>query len=178
MVREEFRVELVKESLTFSAAHFITFDGNICERLHGHNWRVRAEVTGPLDENHYVVDFIRLRDALMQIVGELDHRVLLPADHALIQVEQKGDEVEARFQQRRWIFPQEDCRILPVANTTAEQLARWIAQQLIDRKLFPAARYLEVGVDENQGQWGICRVDLLQRKQPDETDESGSITGG
>ena len=49
---ESYCVRLEKEYLVFSAAHFITFNGNICERLHGHNYRVRAEVHGPLDENH------------------------------------------------------------------------------------------------------------------------------
>ncbi len=53
-----YRVSLEKEQLVFSAAHFITFAGNICERLHGHNYRVKCEVHGALDENEYVVDFI------------------------------------------------------------------------------------------------------------------------
>ncbi len=57
-----FRVELQKEQLVFSAAHFITFAGDICECLHGHNYGVRAEVVGPLDENRYVIDFIAFRD--------------------------------------------------------------------------------------------------------------------
>ena len=55
---ETYHVRLTKEHLIFSAAHFITFNGNICERLHGHNYRVFAEIYGPLDENQYVIDFI------------------------------------------------------------------------------------------------------------------------
>src|SRR5215212_1007494 len=61
---EYYSVRLDKEYLVFSAAHFITFNGNTCERLHGHNYRVRAEIHGPLDVNHYVIDFIALRDSL------------------------------------------------------------------------------------------------------------------
>jgi 6-pyruvoyl-tetrahydropterin synthase len=68
-------VRVTKDHLVFSAAHFITFNGNVCERLHGHNWRTAVEVAGPLDENNYVFDFIALRDALAAIVGELDHNV-------------------------------------------------------------------------------------------------------
>ena len=64
---ETYHVRLIKEHLIFSAAHFITFNGNICERLHGHNYRVFAEVYGSLDENHYVIDFIALRDTLKEI---------------------------------------------------------------------------------------------------------------
>jgi len=35
-----YRVRLDKEQHVFSAAHFITFNGDVCERLHGHNYRV------------------------------------------------------------------------------------------------------------------------------------------
>ena len=63
-----FGVRVMKDTLVFSAAHFITFNGNICERLHGHNWRVEAAIEGELDENFYVFDFIALRDCLQALV--------------------------------------------------------------------------------------------------------------
>src|SRR5207302_4745124 len=92
-MHDNYRVRVTKDHLVFSAAHFITFNGNVCERLHGHNWRVAAEVAGPLDENYYVFDFIALRDALQRIVGELDHRMLLPLRHRAIRVEEREAEV-------------------------------------------------------------------------------------
>ncbi len=67
---EIYRVRLDKEYHVFSAGHFITFAGDLCERLHGHNYRVAVEVEGPLDENHYVIDFLVLRDALKTITDE------------------------------------------------------------------------------------------------------------
>lgn len=154
---ETFRVRLQKESLIFSAAHFITFAGNICERLHGHNYAVEAEVIGRLDENHYVVDFIALRDQLQSLVSELDHHVLLPTEHPAIRVRTEGKEVIATFEDRRWIFPQEDCRLLPVANTTAELLAAYLGRQLwswLDQQVGDRITGLRLAVDENQGQWG------------------------
>ncbi len=60
MNQATFRVDVTKEQFIFSAAHFITFAGDICERIHGHNYGVRASVEGPLDENRYVVDFIAI----------------------------------------------------------------------------------------------------------------------
>lgn len=156
-------VRVIKDSLVFSAAHFITFNGNICERLHGHNWRVEAAVEGPLDENSYVFDFIALRDNLQTIVAELDHSVLLPDRHPAIKVvtSENQREVEARFENRRWVFPIEDCRILPVANTTAELIAHWIAQSLVSKLgLTSESRLsrLRVSVEENFGQWADCYV--------------------
>lgn len=158
---ETYHVRLEKEHLIFSAAHFITFNGNICERLHGHNYRVFAEVHGPLDENEYVIDFIALRDTLKEIVNELDHHMLLPTDHAKIQVTAKEAEVEVRFEDRRWVFPRGDCILLPVSNTTAELMARYIGQQLLERlekRTGARPQRLVLGVDENEGQWGICEL--------------------
>ena len=158
---ETYRVCLEKEYLVFSAAHFITFNGNICERLHGHNYRVRATIEGPLDENHYVIDFIALRDALKQLCDELDHHVLLPTDHPQIRVTSDEREVVAAFEDRRWVFPRGDCVLLPVANTTAELLARYLAGRLLDeleRATGARPAVLRLGVDENFGQWGEVEV--------------------
>ena len=164
MSTERYRVRVTKDHLVFSAAHFITFNGNICERLHGHNWRVAVEVAGPLDENHYVFDFVALRDATQRLVNELDHRVLLPTQHEAIGVTSDEREVTATFAERRWVFPREDCVLLPIANTTAELIARWLAIQL--KEVFqqhPGGQQLEslrVEVEENFGQWAICEIDI------------------
>jgi 6-pyruvoyltetrahydropterin/6-carboxytetrahydropterin synthase len=160
---ESYRVRLGKDYLVFSAAHFITYDGSVCERLHGHNYRVEAEVVGPLDENHYVIDFIVLRDSLHAIVQELDHRMLLPTGHRQIEVTAGDTEVEVKFEDRRWVFPRGDCLLLPIPNTTAELLARYIGHCLIQRMELGAripVHRLDVGVDENNGQWAHWRWEL------------------
>jgi 6-pyruvoyltetrahydropterin/6-carboxytetrahydropterin synthase len=149
---------VTKDSLVFSAAHFITFNRDICERIHGHNWRVDVAITGQLDENHYVFDFIAMRDSAQEIVAELDHRVLLPDRHPMISVSQNTQdrEVEVRFKDRRWVFPKEDCCILPVANTTAELIAQWFAGRLDSRLELcntPGINQLKVSIEENFGQW-------------------------
>jgi len=155
---ESFRVRLVKECHVFSAAHFITFHGNICERLHGHNYGVAVEVAGPLDQNQYVVDFIALRDELRKLTDELDHHMLLPTLHPSIRVAAGETEVEVRFEERRWVFPRGDCVLLPIEQTTAELLAKYLGERLFDvlasRWNFRAER-IRVEVDENHGQWGI-----------------------
>ncbi len=156
-----YHVRVEKDYLAFSAAHFITFAGDICERLHGHNYRVGAEVAGPLDGNHYVIDFIALRDALAEIVLELDHYVLLPTQHPLIRVTSDERSVEATFAERRWVFPRGDCRLLPVANTTAELLAQYIGRRLLDSlaaRTGARPELLRIEVDECFGQSAICEL--------------------
>ncbi len=161
-VSPAFEARVTKDSLVFSAAHFITLGGGVCERLHGHNWRVDVVIAGDLDENHYVFDFLAIRDAAERIVQELDHRMLLPDRHPdiRVQTDDQASEVTVRFHDRRWVFPQDDCRILPMANTTAERLAEWIAGRLIDALELtghPQVAELKVGVEENFGQWAWYR---------------------
>jgi 6-pyruvoyltetrahydropterin/6-carboxytetrahydropterin synthase len=157
----KYRVVLQKEQLVFSSAHFITFAGDICECLHGHNYGVKAEVEGALDQNQYVIDFIAFRDNLAEIVKQLDHHVLLPTGHPMITVRHEGSEIHVQFREKRWVFPQEDCKLLPIENTTAERIAWWIAVELRSRlrPTVPSLNWLEVSVDENHGQWGHCRID-------------------
>ncbi len=155
MPEERWSVRVTKDYTVFSAAHFITYGAGECERLHGHNYRVRAEVHGSLEQNAYVFDFIALKDLLHEIVSELDHRLLLPAESQQIEVSTEGEEVIARFGDRRWIVPKQDCVILPVPNTTAEMLARWIADRLLEMlrsRHGYQPEVLAVEVEENFGQ--------------------------
>jgi 6-pyruvoyltetrahydropterin/6-carboxytetrahydropterin synthase len=157
-MNEGYHIRIAKAEHVFSAAHFITFGGQ-CERLHGHNYHVAAEIRGPLDENQLVIDFLLVRDKLREIVLALDHYMLLPTMHPEIRVVDDGQEVAVTFGERRWEFPSGDCRLLPVANTTAEMLARYIGGQL--QATLAKASYrvegLKVEVDECDGQVGVWR---------------------
>ncbi len=156
--RKTFWVDLEKEELIFSVAHFITFGDNICEAIHGHNYRLRCQVFGTLLPHAYVVDFIALRDRLKSIVKTLDHHVLLPYRHPTIHVESLADAVKVRFGEKKWEFPREDVVVLPMDNTTAERLAEYIGEQLLASwpELENTISKLTLGVDENEGQWGCC----------------------
>jgi len=155
MPAERYSVRVSKDYLVFSAGHFITYDGDHCERLHGHNYRVAVEIDGELDKNQYVFDFIALKDYTRAITDTLDHRMLLPTQSDLIRVEERDGGVHVRHGDRRWQFPREDCVLLPLANTTAELLARYIGQRLLEvlrreKNYEPTA--LRVEVEESFGQ--------------------------
>ncbi len=163
MTTKTFRVRVTKDHLVFSAAHFITFNSDICENIHGHNWRLAAEIEGPLDTNSYVFDFIALRDNLQKIVNELDHHILLPTKHTEINVKETDIEVVVRFREKRWLFPLEDCVLLPVDNTTAERIAEWIGEQFINTlepEIKKEIRKLRIDVEENFGQWAQCEFEF------------------
>src|SRR5438045_2044830 len=132
MSAETYTVRVAKDYLVFCAGHFITYHGGDCERLHGHNYRAAVEVDGPLDADHYVFDFISLKNETLALCNELDHRMLLPTQSQLIRVEERDGSVTARYKDRAWTFPREDCVLLPLGNTTAELLARYLGLRLLD----------------------------------------------
>jgi len=151
-----YKVRVTKDELVFSSGHFITYMGDQCERIHGHNYRVAVEVEDDLDVNHYVFDFIALRDLTREITAELDHRMLLPTESHLIKLEEDGPKNwRARHQDRYWSFPREECVLLPIANTTTELLAYYIAGRLRDAltaRNIKLPRLVRIEVEENFGQ--------------------------
>ena len=117
MSQPTYRVDVTKEQFVFSAAHFITFAGDICERIHGHNYGVRASISGPLDDNRYVVDFIALRDSVLEQTLALDHHVILPRDHQEIKVTSDERETTATAPQLMKRNPQVNKNTVNSVNT-------------------------------------------------------------
>jgi 6-pyruvoyltetrahydropterin/6-carboxytetrahydropterin synthase len=152
---ERWKVRVTKDHLVFCSGHFISYEGDRCERLHGHNYRTAVEVEGELDQNFYVFDFIALKTRTRAITEELDHRMMLPTRNPHIMVEEGPRSIHVRYREREWLFPREDCVLLPVENTTAELLARYIGQRLVEdlhRQYQFVPRALRVEVEENVGQ--------------------------
>ena len=66
--------EIAKDFL-FSAAHQIRFHGGKCERLHGHNWRVRVHArASQLNPIGMVIDFADLQKLVAEVGQRFDHR--------------------------------------------------------------------------------------------------------
>ncbi|HOW52594.1 MAG TPA: 6-carboxytetrahydropterin synthase QueD [bacterium] len=65
---------LVYRESTFSAAHHLRNYRGKCEKVHGHNWRVRLYVSrSELDPNGFVIDFKDLDAILLRVLDRLDH---------------------------------------------------------------------------------------------------------
>ena len=149
-----YRVVVEKGNLRFSAAHFISFGGK-CERLHGHNYGVSVELEGELTEDRYVFDFVVLKRIIRQICDSLDHLFLLPQRSKNLDVKKTDGEWEIRFEDRRYVLPAEDVLALPVDNITAERLAEYICDQLVEALRehdIANLTSLTVGVEESPGQ--------------------------
>ncbi len=163
--RKHFQVAVSKDNHVFAAAHFITFPGNRCERLHGHNYRTRVVVEGGLDpEAHFVLDFSELKQLMKRLTDELDHKVLLPLENTKVKVREEGETVTVAVNGKpRYMLPRIDCALLPIPNTTVEMLAQYLAGR-VRRELTGSPgvelRAIEVEVEENFGQSATYRESL------------------
>jgi 6-pyruvoyltetrahydropterin/6-carboxytetrahydropterin synthase len=156
----QFKISVEKDYIGFCSGHFITYDGHQCETLHGHNYRARISLEGPIDENFYVFDFVRVKRLMRELTNELDHRMLLPLQNTILELDYAGDSVEVRYKHRRFVFPREDVVLLPIPNTTAEMLARYLCGRALEALRAmggTALEAIEVEVEEAPGQSATFR---------------------
>ena len=65
----------------FASAHTLRDYPGACARMHGHNWKVEAEVIATrLDKVGMGVDFKVIKQATREIAARLDHRYLNELD--------------------------------------------------------------------------------------------------
>src|SRR5439155_614591 len=101
---------------------------------------------------------------VQRLTDEIDHKVLLPLESTKSQVREEGETVRVAVAGKpRYVFPREDCALLPVPNTTVEMLAQYLAGR-VRRELASsggvALQAVEVEVEENFGQSATYRESL------------------
>lgn len=153
-----YKIRVFKEYFEFTAGHFITYAGQ-CETLHGHNYRVEVQLGGENGPDAYLFNFSDLKPLVRAECQALDHKMLLAAANDALKYNYLDEqEIEVRYGARRYVFPVAEVAMLPVRNTTAEELAAYllhrVRQGLIAQNKPEVAglRYIEVGVEEKPGQ--------------------------
>jgi len=164
MSQKRYSIQVQKDYLKFSAAHFLIFEDGTSERLHGHNYKVFVKVETSLDSVGLVIDFQLIKPLISSILARLDERFLLPGEHPELEIHENGGErVEIRYRKKLYVIPREDVLILPFNNSSAENLAAWIAARLEEELLAlvdtQRLRTLSVGVEETTGQRGTCTIE-------------------
>lgn len=148
-------IELAKEDMHFSAAHFTIFSADRRENLHGHNFFVQARATGPIDANGLCFDYTVLKTRLRTLCDCLDETLLLAAESPHLGIDNRGDSVTVSFADETLRFLRRDVKLLPVRNVTVEELARWFTTALTAGEGFAALPIdsLTVRVSSGPGQW-------------------------
>jgi 6-pyruvoyltetrahydropterin/6-carboxytetrahydropterin synthase len=163
MAAPRFVLRLAKEDFKFSVAHFTVFSDTIAEGLHGHNYRVRVEIGGAgTDSQGLLMDLRGLKAQIRRLCGELDSRTLLPERSQLVRVTAGGGGYEVRYGARLYRLPAADVRVLPILNTSIEELAAWFWRELRPSLRGSAITELRVEVEETAGQSCVYSAGLAQ----------------
>jgi 6-pyruvoyltetrahydropterin/6-carboxytetrahydropterin synthase len=162
MSPERWSIDLEKEYFKFSAAHFLIFPDGSAERLHGHNYRVRVRLGAELTRFGLVLDFKMVKPVVRAICDRLDEHWIVPGEHEELRIERRTDgSVEVVYRDRRYAAPAEDVLVLPINNTSSENLAAWFGRELLAElaRRFPDVHptELEVAVEETAGQRGVWK---------------------
>jgi 6-pyruvoyltetrahydropterin/6-carboxytetrahydropterin synthase len=160
MPTERWAIHMHKEYFKFSCAHFLIFPDGSKERIHGHNYHVDAEIEGQLTDKGIVIDFILVKPVIRELCDYLDEHWLLPGEHPELVITPREDaHTEVVYRECRYLAPSEEIIVLPINNTSAENLATWIGRELVerigDRFGKTQIQRLKLAVSETSGQWGV-----------------------
>ncbi|MFX0031869.1 MAG: 6-pyruvoyl tetrahydropterin synthase family protein [Candidatus Hodarchaeota archaeon] len=124
-----YKVIINSNEIKFSASHFLK-EPLKCSRLHGHNYYVSVELEAELDENHFVEDFIKLKEKVKEIIKNLDHFILIPEKSSDFKFKRNQDSLEVITSNKRYVFPLSEVVFLPISATTSEMLAKYIHDKI------------------------------------------------
>ncbi|MFT6039078.1 MAG: 6-pyruvoyltetrahydropterin/6-carboxytetrahydropterin synthase [Candidatus Azotimanducaceae bacterium] len=151
-------VEIAKQALNFSIAHFTIFSATNREDLHGHNFQLECKVTAPLAEDGLLFDYGMLKRLLRALCDEIDEQVILPGHSPYLQLSNDDGYTIAHFNGERIPFLPRDVTVLPIANTTVEEFSHYFLEKLKNDTLIQqnAIVALSVKVSSSPGQYGIA----------------------
>jgi len=150
-------IEVSKEDIKFSAAHFTIFSATERERLHGHNYFISVSFTAPVGDNGLCFSYGDIKQRLRSLSAELDEYLLLPARSPHLTIEEEGPYYRVHYADEVMYFLQSDTRLLPVRNITIEELSAWLLDVLLqDEDFVRKARlhHVQLKVASGAGQWG------------------------
>jgi 6-pyruvoyltetrahydropterin/6-carboxytetrahydropterin synthase len=130
-----------------------------CGGIHGHSYHVDVHVEGERSgEFGFVVDFKKVKELMRSICDKLDHKVLIPLNSPEIEFKNLETSVEFKIKDKEYKLPAEDCYLLPLKSTSAEDLAEYFADKLYDsliedvNKSENAINSVQICVNEGIGQ--------------------------
>lgn len=139
-----------RSSIRFSSTHLLSGHEK-CGFLHGHTYAINAKVYGEKDKQGFIMDFSLLKSTLREIADKLDHRILLPEEDKHVSID--NNKIRMEVDGKRYVFPRDDCVLLPIKNVTAENLAEYVLNELSKKINLPKnVKKIEIGVDEGFGQ--------------------------
>lgn len=150
-------IEICKEFMHFSAAHFTIFSQTERERLHGHNFRVAVRVVAPVDDNGLCFNYKIIKDHIRDLCIELDEYTLLPGNSPYLNIIREDAHYRVEFDGEYMLFLAPEVKILPLSNITVEELSHHLLHRVLEDGTLEndyAIQEIEIKVASGSNQWG------------------------
>jgi len=150
-------IDLHMQALKFSAAHFTIFNATERERLHGHNYAVTCRITAPIGADGLTCDYAVFKKKLYALINGLDEYTIIAQYSPYQKIEDADPFYKIYFHDHHMLLRKTETLLLPIRNTTVEELSFYILDELCKDKEFLQAydvRKLETTVASGPGQHG------------------------
>jgi len=182
-MRCQFEISVAKESFKFNAAHFVAFKG-YRERLHGHNYLVSIRLIGSrkIGRDGYVLDYGCVKKVAKNVCKELNEHFICPMLSDVIKIETVVEGINGKAKDHLkltcedgtiFVFPRDDCAMLPIVHATTEELAIYLWRKIIvdlDCVLLKSRgiNTMEITVAEAPGQEATFRLEIPEIMKEDD----------
>jgi 6-pyruvoyltetrahydropterin/6-carboxytetrahydropterin synthase len=117
----------------------------LCKNIHGHSYKMIIEFEGELDEQGMVIDFYDVEKIIAPIIDELDHAFMVKDD----------DKLTLEFLEKL-----NSKRIVVDFNSTAENISKYLLNEISQSKLPSNIKKLSIRVYETQSDYSEDEISL------------------
>lgn len=172
-----FEVYVSKDTFKFNAAHFVAFRG-YRERLHGHNYRLGVRLSGrrQIGADGYLIDFGNVKDVCKAVCKKLNEHFICPVYSDVLKITENEAERSVKLECEDgtvFVFPRNDCAMLPLVHATTEELSIYLWAELLkglnaDYLLKRGIHTMEITVAEAPGQESTFRLEIPPANEQEE----------
>lgn len=153
-------IEIHKQYLHFSAAHFTIFSATNRERLHGHNFRIAVSITGEIDDNGLCFDYAIYKKILQEVCQRFDEYTLIAEQSPYLSIDSDDTYYRVTHNDDTLMLLKTDTILLPIRNVTIEEISHYLLEQVLgDYSLIDELKIhqFEMRVSSGPDQWGAAK---------------------
>jgi len=139
----------------FGISHRISNAPYGLDRFHGHTYEIKAVLLGFRSKYGFIFPFEELIKIIEQICEKLNNKTLLATGGENVTKDEGNRIYYITADNKHYVFPKEDVLRINLNEVTAEDLAEWIANQLIEQlkkytDFYPNIKLLELTLYEGR----------------------------
>ncbi len=155
-----YQIQIAKERMHFSAAHFTIFSDTERENLHGHHYQLALDLALESPDVQALgleCDYNILKNIATNLCQSLDEFLLLPSQNPYLRLKQTDTHWICQFgADPEMQFLHRDVKILPLSNITGEALSHWFLAEIhavLPEVFKKSLQQLTVSISSGPDQW-------------------------